>query len=206
MTILVAAAVGYLLGSIPFGLMAGRFFKGVDVREYGSGKIGFTNTLRVLGLQRSLVVFIADFAKGSSSALLPLIYSDDPWARTAGGVAAVVGHIWPLFAGFHGGRGVLTGAGGLFALNPLASLALVPVGLLIMYLTRYMSVTSLAVSSLAGLVFVVLAALGQHPWAYAAYAVAASALIILLHRENIARLRSGREPKIGRGGQRRLPA
>ncbi len=89
MEIVVAAVVGYLLGSIPVGLIAGRLAGGVDVRDYGSGKTGFTNSLRVLGLRRSLPVFLGDFGKGLAAALLPFIWSDDPWARAIGGLAAV---------------------------------------------------------------------------------------------------------------------
>src|SRR5688500_4838381 len=105
MEIVIAAVCGYLLGSIPVGLIAGKLMRGVDVREYGSGKTGFTNTLRVLGLRKSLFVFAGDFGKGLLAALLPLLYTDDPWARAAGGVTVVIGHVWPVFAGFRGGRG-----------------------------------------------------------------------------------------------------
>src|SRR5688572_20308914 len=111
MPILIAAVSGYLIGSIPIGVLVGKLLGGIDVRDYGSGKTGFTNSLRVLGLRRSLPVFLGDLAKGALAASLPLLYSDDPWTRAAGGLAAVVGHIWPVFAGFRGGRGILTGAG-----------------------------------------------------------------------------------------------
>src|SRR5262245_60488829 len=100
MEIALAAALGYLIGSIPVGVIVSRLVGGVDVRDYGSGKTGFTNSLRVLGLRRSVPVFIGDLLKGAIAATLPLLWSDDPWARAAGGFAAVVGHVWPIFAGF----------------------------------------------------------------------------------------------------------
>ena len=206
MSIVLAVVCGYLLGSIPIGLIAARLARGVDLRDYGSGKTGFTNSLRVLGLRRSLPVLLGDFTKGLAATLLPLLYSDDPWARTAGGLAAVAGHIWPLFASFRGGRGVLTGAGVLLGLNPLATLLVAPPALLTLLATKYMSLTSIVACVSAAVVFTTFAAFGIHSWAYACAAVAGGALIVLLHRDNIGRLRAGTEPKIGRGGHRRAAA
>jgi glycerol-3-phosphate acyltransferase PlsY len=206
MDVIIAAVCGYLLGAIPIGLLVGRKSSGVDVREFGSGKTGFTNTLRVLGLRRSLPVFVGDVGKGAAAALLPLLYTDDPWARGAGGFFAIVGHVWPVFAGFRGGRGVLAGAGALLALNPLAALVVVPVAAVTALTTRYMSLTSIVACVAAALVFVLLALLDLAPWAYAVAAIAGSSLIIVLHKDNIERLLGGREPKIGRGGERRATA
>jgi glycerol-3-phosphate acyltransferase PlsY len=206
MEIAVAVITGYLLGSIPVGLIVTRLLQGVDVRDYGSGKTGFTNTLRVMGLRRSAPVFLGDFAKGAAAALLPLLYTDDPWARAAGGLAAVAGHVWPVFAGFRGGRGVLTGAGVLVALNPIACAAIVPLALVVLGATRYMSLTSITGAAGAALIFVLFAALDLHDWAYAAAAVAGAGLIIALHHDNIGRLLAGSEPKVGQGGQRRAAA
>ena len=183
-----------------------RLWGGVDLREFGSGKTGFTNSLRVLGLRRALPVLLGDLAKGLAAALLPLLYTDDPWARAAGGLAAVAGHVWPLFAGFRGGRGVLTGAGVLLALSPLAVLAVVPLALLGLWLTRYASVGSISGALLAGAVFTLLAAVDFHAWAYAVAATAGGALIVALHRDNIGRLLAGTERKLGEGGERRVAA
>ena len=206
MAVVLAAVCGYLIGSLPVGLVVGRLGGGVDVRDYGSGKTGFTNTLRLLGLRRSLPVFLGDLGKGVAAALLPLVFSDDPWTRAVGALAAIVGHVWPLFAGFRGGRGVLTGAGALLALNPLAALAVVPVAALTLNVSRYMSVTSIVACGAATLIFVAFAATDLTPWAYAVAASAGGGLIVVLHRDNIGRLRAGREPKVGRGGERRAAA
>ncbi len=197
MDIVIAAFVGYLLGSIPFGVLASRYFSGADVRNFGSGKTGFTNSLRVLGLKRSVPVFAGDFLKGVAAALLPLLWTDDPWARAVGGLAAVVGHVWPLFAGFRGGRGVLTGAGVLLALSPIAVLIVLPIAALVLYTTRYMSLMSITTAALAGISFAVFAALDLHPWAFAVVAAIGCILIIVLHHDNIARLRAGTERRVG---------
>ncbi len=206
MAIAVAAVCGYLIGSIPVGLIVGRLSGRVDVRDYGSGKTGFTNTLRLLGLRRSLSVFAGDLGKGLAAALLPLLYSDDAWARAAGGLAAIVGHVWPLFAGFRGGRGVLAGGGALLALSPPAAALVLPFAGLTLYLSRYMSLTSIVGCLAAALIFLAFAAADELPWAYAAVVAAGGGLIVLLHRDNIGRLLAGHEPKIGQGGERRPTA
>jgi glycerol-3-phosphate acyltransferase PlsY len=195
--VVAAVIVGYLLGSIPFGLIATRLSGGVDVRDFGSGKTGFTNSLRVLGLKRSLPVFVLDFLKGLAAACLPLLWTDDPWARAAGGLAAVCGHVWPVFAGFRGGRGVLTGLGVLVGLSPLAVLVVAPVAIVILKTTRYMSLTSITGATVAGIVFAAFAAADVHPWAFAIVAIAGGALTIALHHDNIARLRAGTERRVG---------
>ncbi len=197
MDLIIAAVMGYLLGSIPFGLIASKLRGGVDVRDYGSGKTGFTNSLRVLGLKRSAPVFAGDFTKGLLAALLPLLYTDDPWARAIGGLAAVIGHVWPLFAGFRGGRGVLTGAGVLIGLSPIALLIVLPIAGLILYRWRYMSLMSISTCALAAASFAVFAALDFHPWAFAVVAAIGGALIVVLHHDNIERLRAGTERKLG---------
>lgn len=206
MEIALALVIGYVLGSIPVGLIVGRLTQGVDVREFGSGKTGFTNTLRVLGLRRSVWVFAGDLLKGLAAALTPLLYTDDAWVRAAGGLAAIVGHVWPVFAGFRGGRGVLTGAGVLAALNPIVVLIVAPAALTVMAVSRYMSLTSITAAILAGVLFLVFAALGFHSWPTGIAAAAGAALVIAVHRDNIARLRAGVEPKIGQGGDRRVSA
>jgi glycerol-3-phosphate acyltransferase PlsY len=197
MDIAAAVVVGYLVGSIPFGLLVTRFAGGVDVRDYGSGKTGFTNSLRVLGLKRALPVFAGDFFKGVVAALLPLAWSDDPLAQAAGGLAAVIGHVWPVFAGFRGGRGVLTGLGVLTALSPIAVIVVAPFAVAVLRLTRYMSLTSIAGAVLAAIAFVVLAAIDFHPWAFAIVASIGAVLVIALHHDNIARLRAGTERRVG---------
>lgn len=199
----VAALIGYLLGSVPMGLIAGRLVRGVDIRDYGSGKTGFTNALRVIGLRASLPVLLADVAKGALAVVIARLLSDNAYVQTVGGLAAVIGHDWPVFARFRGGRGVSTFVGVLLGMNPLVVLALVPVGVAITVVTRYMSVMSISSAVLAAVALIGLAAADLLPAAYAVYASLAAVMIVVLHRENIRRLLAGTEPKIGRGGESR---
>jgi glycerol-3-phosphate acyltransferase PlsY len=200
---LIVAIIGYLLGSLPMGLIAGKLVRGVDIRDYGSGKTGFTNALRTIGLKAALLVLLGDVVKGVAPVLIARLLSDAAYAQMVAGLAAVVGHDWPVFAGFRGGRGVTTFFGVLLGMNPLVVLALVPVGVGIAVVTRYMSVMSMLSAVLAAAVLIGLAAAGVLPAAYPVYASLGAALIVFLHRENIGRLLAGKEPKIGRGGERR---
>ena len=199
----VIAVIGYLMGSIPSGIIAGRLAQGIDIRDYGSGKMGFTNALRTIGLKASLPILVADLAKGALPVVIARVLSDNAYVQTVGGLAAVAGHDWPVFAGFRGGRGVTTSFGVLLGMNPLVGVTLIPVAVAIAFVTRYMSVMSISGAVLATVVLVALAAADLLPAAYAVYAGLTGALVIVLHRENIQRLLAGTEPKIGRGGERR---
>ncbi len=202
-TFLACAAFGYLLGSIPVGLLAGRFAKGIDIREYGSGVTGFTNVLRTVGPRWGAGVLVADLAKGALPVVVARLVSDEPYVQTVAGLAAAAGHNWPVFAGFRGGKGVATSFGAALAMNPIAAAALIPLGLGLVAVTRMMSVMSVGMAPVLAVVFIGLAATGVHPWAYAVYAVVAGAVLEVRHRENIRRLLAGTEPKLGRGGERR---
>src|SRR4051812_41851286 len=200
----IAVVCGYLLGSIPFGLIISKRSSGSDLREFGSGKTGFTNSLRVLGWKRSLPVFAGDLLKGVAAALLPLLYSDEPWARALGGLAAVLGHVWPVFAGFRGGRGVLTGAGVLLALSPIASLIAFVIAALVIYITRYVSLASIIGCMLAAVLSCAFAANDSLPWPSAIVVTLGAVLVVVLHHDNIGRLLAGTERKFGQGGDRRI--
>jgi glycerol-3-phosphate acyltransferase PlsY len=198
---LVCAVIGYLLGSVPVGLIVGRVARGIDIRQYGSGKTGFTNVLRTVGARWGVVALAGDLAKGAVPVVIARVLSDEPYVQTVAGLAAAGGHDWPLFAGFQGGRGVATSFGAALAMSPLPAAALIPVGLGLVGVTRIMSVMSVGMAPVLAAVFVALAATGYHSWAYAVYAVVAAAMVIALHRENIQRLLAGTEPRIGQGGQ-----
>ncbi len=201
--LLACGVIGYLLGSIPFGLLAGRFARGIDIREYGSGKTGFTNVLRTVGARWGIVVLIADLAKGVVPVVIARLVSDEPSVLAVAGMAAAVGHDWPVFARFEGGRGVATSFGAALAMNPIAAAALLPFGIGLVAVTRLMSLMSVVMGPVLAIVFIALAALDLQPWAYAAYASAAAVMLLVLHRENISRLLAGTEPKLGQGGQER---
>jgi glycerol-3-phosphate acyltransferase PlsY len=199
----ICIVAGYLIGSIPAGLIVGRVARGIDIREFGSGKTGFTNVVRTVGARWGVVALIGDLAKGAVPVAIARLLTDEPYAQTAAGLAAAVGHDWPLFAGFQGGRGVATSFGAALAMSPIAAAALIPVGVGLVAVTRIVSVMSVGMAPVLAIVFVVLAILDLHPWAYAVYAVIAALMVIVLHRENIERLIAGTEPRIGQGGQAR---
>lgn len=199
---IVNIATGYLLGSVPFGLVVGYLWLGRDIRQSGSGKTGTTNVLRTAGKLPAALVVVGDIAKGAVPALIGRFVWDEPGVAAAGAAAAVIGHIWPVFAGFRGGRGVATAFGGVLALTPLVALAFPLMGAVVLLSTRYVSLMSISVPPVAVLIVAVGAALGFEPWPYVGYVVVAVALIEYMHIPNMRRLLAGTEPKIGQGGSR----
>jgi glycerol-3-phosphate acyltransferase PlsY len=200
---LIFACASYLLGSTPVGLIVGRCVRGVDIREFGSGKTGFTNSLRTLGLAPSLVVIAGDIAKGALPVVAAGALSGSPTLKVVAATASVVGHVWPIFAGFKGGRGVATAWGATLAMMPVLGLALILPAAVVAYTSRYMSLVSIVGTTGGAIVAWVLVAAGQRPPAYGAWGLLATAIILYGHRDNVRRLRDGTEPKIGDGGQRR---
>lgn len=200
-----AALIGiaYLIGAIPFGMLAGRLAGGVDLRQHGSRRTGATNTLRTLGIGWAAAVLLLDVAKGVAAVLLVrATYLAGPpgspeWVAAAAGVAAVVGHNWSAFIGFSGGRGVATSAGGLLVISPITLLALIPVVAGVIWLTRYVSLGSLVAAGAAPILTAVLSAADVVGWAATGYALATGVLIIASHGDNLSRLRSGTERRLG---------
>jgi glycerol-3-phosphate acyltransferase PlsY len=196
-------ALGYLLGAIPIGLIAGRVASGVDLRQLGSQRTGATNALRALGARWAAAVLLLDIGKGAVAvAGAGLVYRPDgfaavTWVAAAAGLAAVIGHTWSVFIGFRGGRGVATTAGGLLASAPLAVVLLLPLVLAVIWRTRYVSAGSLAGALGAPVATALLAVLGVNGWAPVGYALAAGLLVTASHRDTIARLRAGTERRIG---------
>jgi glycerol-3-phosphate acyltransferase PlsY len=195
--LILAAIIGYLLGSIPGGYVMGRLTRGIDVRDFGSGKTGATNALRTLSLWAVLSVLVIDIGKSAAAVSIARVLSDDAWAQALAGMGAVAGHVWPVWLGFRGGRGVSAAYGSLLAMNPPASLVLLPIALLIIAVTRYMSLMSVSMAPIAAALFLALAIAGVLPYAYTVFALVAAALIVVLHHDNIRRLLSGTERKIG---------
>jgi acyl phosphate:glycerol-3-phosphate acyltransferase len=188
-----AIAVGYLLGSIPFALIVARRASGIDLRRAGSGNLGATNVARVAGVAAGLLVALLDIGKGAASVLIAAALTHDPAAAAAAGLAAIVGHVYPGWLRFHGGKGAATGCGVFAVLTPLAIAPAVVVFVATAWLTKYMSLASLAAT------FVVppLAwALGS-PMPAVRAAFAAAILIIFRHRSNLARLKAGTERRFG---------
>ena len=198
-----AIIISYLIGSIPSGLLIGRIVGKVDIREYGSGKIGFTNSLRTLGWRPSLAVLVLDAAKGYGPVMVTWAITGDHGVQVAAGLAAIIGHNWPALAGFRGGRGVATTFGVFLGLNAPTALVLIAVAVALIYVFRFISLVSIVIIPLATLAFLSLTWAGYGPYTYPVFGACASLLIILQHRENIKRLLAGTEPRIGHGGQMR---
>ena len=193
----------YLIGSIPFSLLVGRRLRGVDIREYGSGKTGFTNSLRTLGIGPSLVVFLGDLAKGAAPVLVARSLSPHASLQVVAAVCTVAGHDWPVFAKFKGGRGVTTSLGATTAMVPPVGLALLVLGAVLLYIYRYVSLTSILTTLTGAILVWLLVILGRAPRSYSVWASVAAPLIVILHRDNLERLRNGTEPKIGQGAKPR---
>ncbi len=166
--------------------------KGIDVRQYGSGNVGATNVLRVLGPGPALVVLAADLAKGAASALIGLRLGGH-WGGAVAAGLAVIGHSFPVWLGFRGGKSVATAGGGLLVLAPYVCLVQVGIVALIVALTRYVSLGSVTAAATAPVVSVLL----RQPPAVTAYILFGAALIIARHRSNIKRLLAGKESKLG---------
>ncbi|MGB4861000.1 MAG: glycerol-3-phosphate 1-O-acyltransferase PlsY [Tepidiformaceae bacterium] len=199
---LVTIVLGYLLGSMPWGLIVGFIWLRRDIRDSGSGKTGTTNVLRTAGKVPAALVAILDIAKGAVPALVGRYVFDSDGAAAAGAAAAVVGHVWPVFAGFRGGRGVASTYGGVLGLAPLLSLGFPVIGAILILGSRTVSVMSVVGVPICAVLVAVAAALGWTQWEYAVFAFFATALVEYKHIPNIQRLRAGTEPKIGQGGNR----
>jgi acyl phosphate:glycerol-3-phosphate acyltransferase len=195
---LAAVMAGYLVGSIPTGLWVGHLVAGVDVRTVGSHRTGATNVQRSLGTAAGLAVLVLDFGKGFVPVVAVRMITGDDYLAAVAGVAAVVGHDWPLLAGFRGGRGVATAAGALAPLAPLA-LGLTFLCLVItVALTRYVSLGSIVAGTLAAIVVVLLRGrVGSQVDAALIVALVAGVLILFKHADNLHRLLRGCESKLG---------
>ena len=194
-----AILLGYLLGSIPNGYLVARYVAGQDVRAQGSGKTGATNVRRMLGWKGFFLVFGLDALKGALAVLLAgwLVEDPDAWARALAGLAAVVGHSWSVYLGFQGGRGVAPGWGAMLAMVPeVVVITSLVVGIPTVLLSRYMSLGSLLGAVAVPLTTLLLVVALDRPWPYFYYSAAASALVIVKHRDNIERLRTGTERRI----------
>lgn len=199
-------SVSYLIGAIPMGYIAGRVLRNIDIRDYGSGVIGATNVLRVLGKEAFVAVLVADALKGYVPVLTVwyLFHTHD--LQVASGIAAVLGHDYPVYIGFRGGRGVATSFGVYAALAMPLFVALVALGIFIALTLRYMSVMSLVTVPLGALVLLLLALFhvnDDFTYTKTIFGAFATFFVFLTHVPNIKRLIKGTEPKIGQGGGKR---
>lgn len=186
--------LAYLLGAIPIGYLVTKAASGLDIRSHGSGNIGATNVLRILGKGPAVATLLGDAAKGWGAVWLAggLGGPEPAWAA-AGAILAVVGHCWSVFLGFTGGKGVATGFGAFLALTPLAAALTLPVWAVVAAAFRYVSLASLAAAGCLP----VAAFLFGYPAASVLAALVAAVIVVARHRDNFTRLFSGTERKLG---------
>ena len=195
--------IGYLMGAIPCGVIISKMVRGIDVREYGSGSMGMTNVMRTVGAKAGLIVLVADLLKGAVAVALAwaVFYSANHdmvhWGQMAGGASAVIGHSWPVYIGFRGGRGIATAAGAILVISWPIGLICLATFLFMVAIFRYISLGS--ITAAIGLVvsMVVFFICYSGPTAYLAFSLVVAPIVIFRHRANIKRLLAGTEPKIG---------
>ncbi|WP_214843092.1 glycerol-3-phosphate 1-O-acyltransferase PlsY [Exiguobacterium sp. s150] len=186
--------ISYVLGSIPFALIIGKLGYRVDVREHGSGNLGTTNTFRVLGKRAGTLVLLGDMGKGLVAALLPLLFGSDMSLLLAG-IPAIIGHSYPVFAKFKGGKSVATSAGVLLAAFPWFFLVVVTTFVVTLLVSKMVSLSSMA-ASVVGLVTVIAYGIIARDLLPLIVIVPLALFIIIKHRSNWQRIRSGTEPKV----------
>jgi len=193
--------LAYLIGSIPTAVWVSKAFFGIDIRDYGSGNAGATNTFRVLGSRWGTFVMTIDMLKGVAATSLYILlpyYMHNELERTnfmvGLGLSAVLGHIFPIWADFRGGKGVATLFGMILAIQPVVAVLCVGIFLLVLYLTRFVSLSSI-LASVAFAVFILVIFNEKEPL-YRAFAIAVALLVVLTHQKNITRLLRGSESKV----------
>ena len=200
------AALSYLIGSIPSGYLAGRI-AGIDIRKVGSGNIGATNVTRTLGRRYGYPVFLVDFAKGALAVWVSILLTRRAQSNLVSteiygifaAISCVLGHVFPVWLGFKGGKGVATSAGTLFGLMPLAALIGLGVWVVVFELTRYVSVASIAAAMVFPIAIFALTYANQpNSLALFYFSLCLTAVVVLRHRSNLFRLARGTEPRFKR--------
>ena len=208
---ILAAVIGYLMGAIPFALILGKRMGGVDISKHGSGNLGGTNVLRVLGIRAGFLTMALDIVKAFVPVLLAKFIIGDSilniagfplnwqWGQVITALMVMVGHNWSVYIKFRGGKGVATYFGSLFAIFPWAALLGGAILIVTVLLSKYMSLGSILSSLSILCFFIVLTVVDVSPPIYLVYSVVAAVLIIYQHRSNISRLQSGTESRMGLG-------
>ncbi len=184
--------LGYILGSVPTGLLAG-WSRGVDVRKVGSGNIGTANVLRSAGKLAAVLTLLGDMLKGMIPVALARVFTGNLWIPAAVALAAVVGHCWPIFLRFKGGKGVATGAGTSIALAPPVGLGMFALWWIVTFVFRYTSLAAIVVTVVTPIAFW----LTGQPLPYVLYTIVGGILVLWRHRENARALIKGTERKVG---------
>lgn len=212
MTIAILIVLAYLLGSIPSAVWVSKWIYGIDIREHGSGNAGATNTFRILGSKAGAGVMVADMMKGFVAVKLSLFSAFFVWGEPSEqlvnlqiflGLAAVIGHIFPIWAEFRGGKGIATLFGMILSIHPIVALSLVIVFVMMLMLTKYVSLSSIAASIAFPLLLLFIFNAEAQELSYRLFAVATAFLVVLTHHKNISRLLSGNESKVSLSRKRR---
>jgi len=191
----IAIVVSYLLGSVSFSILFARWLRKIDIRQHGSGNAGATNTLRVLGKGPAAAVFLLDIAKGIAAVALGQAIAGEQgsWLAVLCGLASIAGHNWPIFFRFKGGKGIATTVGALIYMAPLPVVAAGIVAIVVIVITRYVSLGSMVFAVLVPIILGLADEIGPVFWG----AVILALLAILRHRKNIVKLLNGTENKLG---------
>ena len=202
MLIVIVIVLAYLIGSIPTAVWLGRHFHKVDIRDFGSGNAGATNTFRILGKKLGWIVLICDVSKGIVASTLPfffssffLEYKDEVLIlQLCASFSAVIGHVFPIFANFRGGKGVATSLGIIFGVNPFAAAICIALFLIVFFSFRFVSLG--AITAAIAFPFISYFGLNEDARIMIIFTIVLSALVIIAHRNNFARLLKGNENKI----------
>jgi glycerol-3-phosphate acyltransferase PlsY len=189
---ILAVTLAYFVGSVPFAFLLARH-RGIDLRQVGSGNVGASNVLRTSGVRSAVLAMCLDAIKGALAVLVAQRLATGPAAPVAAGLASIIGHIYPVWLRFRGGKGVATAAGAFAVLTPLALGVASLVFVLAVWATRYISVGSMT----AAITLAVAASASEVPAAVSVGAVMAAIIIVERHRDNLARLRAGTERRVG---------
>jgi glycerol-3-phosphate acyltransferase PlsY len=200
MTIAILLILAYLIGSVPTAVWVSKWVFGIDIREHGSGNAGATNTFRILGKKAGCGVMLGDMFKGFLAVKLAFLsvfaVGSEPFVNLQIflGLSAVVGHIFPIWADFRGGKGIASLFGMILSIQPIVAVSLVVVFLLMLFLTRYVSLSSITASIAFPLL--ILFIFNAHELSYRLFAIATAFLVVLTHHKNISRLLNGNENKV----------
>ncbi len=206
MNIALLVVLAYLIGSLPTAVLVSKYLYGIDIREHGSGNAGATNTFRILGAKAGVGVMLVDMLKGFFA--VKLVYfshlTAEPYVNLEVflGLAAVLGHIFPIWADFRGGKGIATLFGMILAIQPLVAVSLVAVFVFMLFITRYVSLSSISASIAFPLL--ILFIFREPELSYRLFAIATACLVVLTHYKNIGRLIHGNESKVAMFRKRRL--
>jgi len=193
MDTLLPLLVGYGVGSLPLGYLVTNRITGIDLRRAGSGNVGATNVYRTAGLSLALIVMLVDITKGASSVMLAARMTSGTAAPVAAGVAAIIGHVYPVWLRFQGGKGVATACGVFWALAPVATALAAGIFLLVVWITRYVSLGSIVATA----ILPPLTWLTNEPTPVVTGAIVAALLVVERHRSNLVRLQAGTERRLG---------